>query len=216
MAGPTTTITTSPRSTSNRRPARASRSATPSTVIPIYGYDEPDGSKAERLDAFNGHEDAEKHYHYHATKNYPYLNGGFHGEVTERGGQVDPQPLPSRCAQALPPLRGAKITEFGSPEARQLQPDLRDSRGKKNFVNYTLTPNGGVTFQFVDSAGRTTDRDLPATRRGPGPRLTRRAAVATGHRQGPRKGRRLRPREAVVRLRSSPHSTSTPTVTVGR
>ncbi len=35
---------------------------------PIFGYDEPDGSKVKRLDTFNRHEDDERRYHYHATK----------------------------------------------------------------------------------------------------------------------------------------------------
>ena len=36
------------------------------------------------LDEYGGHEDADGRYHYHAQKQYPYLNGGFHGVVTER------------------------------------------------------------------------------------------------------------------------------------
>ena len=59
---------------------------------PIYEYDEPNATKVAKLDVFNGHELETGSYHYHATKKYPYLNGGFHGEVTERDGQVDPQP----------------------------------------------------------------------------------------------------------------------------
>ena len=59
---------------------------------PIYGYSESDGSRVRKLDRLNGHEDANGHYHYHATKTYPYLNGEFYGQINERGGQVDPQP----------------------------------------------------------------------------------------------------------------------------
>ena len=55
---------------------------------PIYGYTEPDGSEIRGLDEFNGHSSTELGYHYHATKKYPYLNGGFHGEVNEVDGQV--------------------------------------------------------------------------------------------------------------------------------
>jgi len=40
---------------------------------PIYGYTEPDGSPVKDLDALNGHKDASGNYHYHATKQYPYL-----------------------------------------------------------------------------------------------------------------------------------------------
>ena len=58
----------------------------------IYGYNEPDGSAVGKLDAFGGHETKALGYHYHAQKKYPYINGGFHGEVKEVDGQVDPQP----------------------------------------------------------------------------------------------------------------------------
>lgn len=79
---------------------------------PIYGYEESDGSRVVGLDALNGHKDKNGHYHYHATKKYPYLNGGFFGEVTERGGQVDPQPRAEPLRHDLRPLRDAKITDF--------------------------------------------------------------------------------------------------------
>jgi hypothetical protein len=59
--------------------------------FPIYGEIEIDGKPAIKLDEFNGHYDAKKKYHYHGTKNYPYINGGFRGVVQEIDGQVDPQ-----------------------------------------------------------------------------------------------------------------------------
>ena len=59
---------------------------------PIYGLTEPDGSSPKDLDSCHGHETKELGYHYHAAKSYPYVLGGFHGEVTERENQVDPQP----------------------------------------------------------------------------------------------------------------------------
>jgi glutamine phosphoribosylpyrophosphate amidotransferase len=64
------------------------------------------------LDKLNGHKDKAGNYHYHATKTYPYINGGFYGVVTEREGQVDPQPRAVSPRPALPPLRDAKITKF--------------------------------------------------------------------------------------------------------
>ena len=119
---------------------------------PIYGYEEPDGLKAAKLDRFNGHEQAGMSYHYHATKTYPYLNGGFHGEVTERDGQVDPQPRAEPVREALPPLRGAVITDFRAtaPGSYRL---IYQIRGKNNFVDYTLEKDGSVRFQFLDADG---------------------------------------------------------------
>jgi len=134
---------------------------------PIYGYDEPDGSAVKNLDLFNGHTDARGNYHYHATKTYPYLNGGFHGEVTERDGQVDPQPRAGGVRPALPPLRGAKITDFieTKPGSFRLTYDID---GRKGTVDYTLAADGSVKFVFGDTAGKSTTETFTPRQRGPG------------------------------------------------
>jgi len=93
----------------------------------IYGYSEPDGTIPKDLDAFNGHTTPKLGYHYHATKTYPYLNGGFHGEVTEQGGQVHPQPRATSPREATAPLRGAKVTGFKTIE-----------KGKSYSLSYTI------------------------------------------------------------------------------
>lgn len=133
---------------------------------PIYGYDEADGSKVKRLDWLNGHKDADGHYHYHATKTYPYLNGGFYGEVIEREGQVDPQPRAEPVRPALPPLRGAKIVGFNSlqPNSYRLSYEVN---GRKGFVNYAIEANGSVAFQFTDPSGKTTSETYTPGRRPP-------------------------------------------------
>ena len=125
---------------------------------PIYGYDEPDGSKVAELDWLNGHKDAagHYHYHYHATTTYPYLNGGFYGEVVERGGQVDPQPRAQVMRPSLTPLAGAKITGFTTPTPGSYSVQL-DVRGEKRFVNYAIADDGSVTYNFVDSSGTRTE-----------------------------------------------------------
>ena len=134
---------------------------------PIFGYAEPDGAPATGLDRFNGHEDAAGNYHYHASKTYPYLNGGFHGEVTERDGQVDPQPRAEPVRPALPPLRGATIVGFTSPTptSRLLTYDVGGRRGS---VTYALGGDGSVRFEHTDPTGRTTTQTYAA--RGPGGR----------------------------------------------
>ena len=119
----------------------------------IYGYTEPDGSKATGLDPFNGHSTPELGYHYHATKTYPYLNGGFHGEVKEIDGQVDPQPRADGVREALPPLRGAKITGFESKDNKSFSVKLTVGN-ETRFVNYVLNDNGSVKFDFVDGNGK--------------------------------------------------------------
>ncbi len=132
---------------------------------PIYGYDEPDGSKVVGLDAFNGHKDKNGNYHYHATKKYPYLNGGFFGEVTERGGQIDPQPRAEPLRPDLRPLRDAQITDFkeSKPGSYVLTYDVR---GKKGSVSYVLADDGSAKFTFVDTNGSTTNETYSPRRGG--------------------------------------------------
>lgn len=136
---------------------------------PIYGYEEPDGSKVEGLDAFNGHEDKHGNYHYHASKTYPYLNGGFHGEVTQRGGQVDPQPRAEPLRPDLRPLRDARITDFV-----ETKPDnfllTYDVKGKKGTVEYSLAKSNEASFVFVDIHGNKTTQTYQAKKRGPVPK----------------------------------------------
>lgn len=120
---------------------------------PIYGLTEPDGATPKDLDAFNGHTTPELGYHYHATKTYPYLNGGFHGEVTERGGQVDPQPRASSPREATSPLRGASITGFKTIEKGKRFSLTYTLDGKTSKVNYQVNADGSVTFDFVDPSG---------------------------------------------------------------
>jgi Raf kinase inhibitor-like YbhB/YbcL family protein len=134
---------------------------------PIYGYDEPDGSKVMKLDALNGHKDNEGHYHYHATKTYPYLNGGFYGEVTERDGQVDPQPRAQGVREALPPMKGAKITGFTSPKPNNYLLTY-DVSGRKGTVGYTLNADGSVAFKFTEPNGKSTTETYQPRRRPPG------------------------------------------------
>lgn len=134
---------------------------------PIYGYQDEKSPDFAPLDKLNGHKDKTGNYHYHATKTYPYLNGGFYGEVIERDGQVDPQPRAESLRPALPPLRDAKITKFEEtkPGSYRLTYDVN---GKKGTVSYTLNDNGSANFEFVDTTGRKTTETYTPRRRGPG------------------------------------------------
>lgn len=111
----------------------------------LYGYNEPDGTAVGKLDDFGGHETKALGYHYHAQKKYPYINGGFHGEVQEVDGQVDPQPSASHVrtagsAYTQSPLRGAVIKDF------TVSPD-----GKKYELNYTLNGRAlSVKYAYND------------------------------------------------------------------
>ncbi len=134
---------------------------------PIYGYQDEQAPDYAPLDKLNGHKDKAGNYHYHATKTYPYLNGGFYGEVVERDGQVDPQPRAESLRQALPPLKDARITKFEEtkPGSYRLTYDVK---GKTGTVSYTLNENGSANFEFVDTSGRKTTETYTPRRRGPG------------------------------------------------
>ena len=120
--------------------------------FPIYGETEADGSPVGKLDEFNGQFDRDGNYHYHATKTYPYINGGMRGEVTVRGGQVDPQPRDAPLRPPGEPLRGATITNFVRKDGRyQLDYSVA---GRNSSIAYAVT-NGNIEFDYKDSNGTT-------------------------------------------------------------
>ncbi|MFO1004943.1 MAG: YHYH protein [Planctomycetaceae bacterium] len=134
---------------------------------PVYGYQSEQDPDYAPLDKLNGHKDAKGQYHYHATKTYPYLNGGFYGEVVEKDGQVDPQPRAEPLRPSLPPMKGAKITGFEETGKGSYRLTY-DLSGKSGTVSYTLTENGSARFVFVDPSGETTEETYTPRRRGPG------------------------------------------------
>ncbi|TWU54309.1 Phosphatidylethanolamine-binding protein [Rubripirellula tenax] len=120
---------------------------------PIFGYQDEKAADFASLDNLGGHKDASGNYHYHAQKTYPYLNGGFYGEVTRRGGQVDPQPRAEPVRPDLRPLRDAKITGFSRIGNRfELQYDVQ---GRQGTVTYVLQDDGGIDFTFNELSGKT-------------------------------------------------------------
>jgi hypothetical protein len=121
--------------------------------FPIYGETEINGKPAVGLDEFNGHFDSKKKYHYHGTKTYPYINGGFKGVVTEIEGQVDPQAATKGFRPAGAPLKGASITGFEkiSADSYLLTYELN---GAKNQIKYSATLTN-VKMEFISSDGTT-------------------------------------------------------------
>ena len=134
---------------------------------PIYGYEEPDGTPVRMLDACNGHTGPDGNYHYHATRTYPYLNGGFHGTVTERDGQVDPQPRARPIRPALPPLRGARITGFEADGTSQALLTY-EIAGRTGTVAYRRGSDGSIAFTFTDPDGRQRSETYRAEPKRPG------------------------------------------------
>jgi phosphatidylethanolamine-binding protein (PEBP) family uncharacterized protein len=119
----------------------------------IYGLNEPDGSAPKGLDAFNGHTTSSLGYHYHASTRYPFINGGFHGEVIELEGQVDPQPRAQSVRPALQALRGAEITGFTTGASGQGNRLTYAVGAKSGSIDFTSAQGGGWKFTFVDPDG---------------------------------------------------------------
>lgn len=121
--------------------------------FPIYGLTEADGSPVGPLDELNGQFDEAGNYHYHATKTYPYINGGVRGVVDFRNGEIASQPRDSPVRPGQPPLRGAVITDF---QTRGTQSVLTyQLRGQTGSITYA--PAGRDTYQFTyrEPGGRT-------------------------------------------------------------
>ena len=118
----------------------------------IYGPNEPDGSQPKALDEFDGHKDARGTYHYHASKTYPYVNGGLRGEVQVEDDHITPQPVTTPIRPAQRPLRGARIVGFTWPGPNRYS--LEYTVGSEHrFVNYSIQDDGTYTFDYIDGAG---------------------------------------------------------------
>jgi phosphatidylethanolamine-binding protein (PEBP) family uncharacterized protein len=129
---------------------------------PILGLTEPDGSPVGKLDEFNGHEADGGGYHYHASSKYPYVNGGFHGEVVEVGGQVDPQPRAGGFRGAGTPLRGAEITGFERLAGGKSYVLHYKVNGAKAEILYGMESEGEWKFQYITSDGKKTEETYRA------------------------------------------------------
>lgn len=134
---------------------------------PIYGYQDEKAPDFAPLDRLSGHKDQDGNYHYHATKTYPYVIGGFYGEVVEREEQVDPQPRAQPVREFLPALRGAKIVDFKSTASGKYELKY-EIEGKPAYVRYAIAENGSVAFTFVDVDGKTRSENYEPGRRRPG------------------------------------------------
>ncbi len=122
---------------------------------PMFGLTEPTGQQPTELDSFNGHESPELGYHYHASPKYPYVNGGFHGVVVEKEGQVDPQPRAQPVREALKGLRGAKIISFESTGKNTYKLGY-ELNAEKRAVLYSTNTDDTVTFEFQNGRDGTT------------------------------------------------------------
>lgn len=161
---------------------------------PIFGLNEPDGSSPGNLDSFHGHESAVLGYHYHASLKYPFVNGGFHGEVIEKEQQVDPQPRARPVRPSLQVLRGARITGFESP-VTGVSRVVYELNGEKRAVQSTVKADGSVDFEFQNGRDGTSkqtfdSRSKPDQGRGDNPP----GRIKGGSKEDPAPGSQNNPR----------------------
>lgn len=136
--------------------------------FPIYGLREADGSSVGKLDPLNGQFDAEGNYHYHATKKYPYINGGVAGVVDFRNGEIASQPKDSPIRPAMSPLRGAVITGFESNDKQSTL--MYKLRGRTGSIVYSAVGSSEFKFTYKEPNSKTwsqTYRRRTDDRRGP-------------------------------------------------
>jgi hypothetical protein len=114
---------------------------------PVLGLTEEDGTAPVDLDVCHGHDHDGLGYHYHASMKYPYVFAGFHGEVVEANGQVDPQPRAQPVREALQALRGAEITGFEATGPKGYKV-LYTVNGDERSVAYSIEDDGRYPFVF--------------------------------------------------------------------
>lgn len=84
----------------------------------IYGPRSENGKPPTDLDECNGHSDSERGYHYHATAEYPYIIGAYHGVVDASNIDRPPPgggPMGGGPPQGGPPRGGSPGRRRGPP-----------------------------------------------------------------------------------------------------
>lgn len=124
----------------------------------IYGIAEPDGTPMKALDEFHGHFGKDGVYHYHGTKEAPYMIGIMKGKVTEDGDlQLIPQPRAKGVRPSLTPLTGATITDFSENSLGNGYILTYVRNGDTYKVDYSWTNTGRYTYIFSGPSGTTTE-----------------------------------------------------------
>ena len=98
----------------------------------IYGPNDDGGAPPKNLDECNGHTDDVRGYHYHVTTKFPYILGGYRGEVEQQnfdrpGGGRPPHPL----LQTLDLDSDGELSAAEIEQAPKLLPKLDTNRDGK-------------------------------------------------------------------------------------
>lgn len=124
----------------------------------VYGATEPDGSPMQPLDDNHGHSYPGSAYHYHGTKEAPYMIARMAGEVVEDDThQLIPQAAAKGVRPALTPLKGAVITKCKANAQKNGYTLQYTLNGKTDSIVYAWTNNGKYTFNFFKDGVATTN-----------------------------------------------------------
>jgi hypothetical protein len=124
----------------------------------VYGSKEPDGSNMTILDTCHGHMGTNNIYHYHGTKDYPYVVGAMKGKVTldpattAPENQIIPQAFTKPVRPATNPLKGAVITDFASTGSNGYLLTYKIGT-KTGSVKYSWDLNNKYTYILTDTNG---------------------------------------------------------------
>jgi len=111
--------------------------------FPIYGFTNADGS-TPTLDECNGEFDEDGNYHYHATEDYPYINGCFRGAF-----DMSLQPSAHPIRDAGSPIQ-VLITAMYQDEAGWIHMEY-EYQGTLLSINYREVDDSCFEYKFVNN-----------------------------------------------------------------
>ena len=122
----------------------------------VYGAYEPDGSTIKTLDNNHGHMGNNGLYHYHGTKDAPYMIGKMVGKVIEDTTlQIVPQAHANPVRPGQNPLKGAVIKSCLPNTVNNGYALIYTLNGLTDSVVYNWTNAGQYNFSFYTSSGVT-------------------------------------------------------------
>lgn len=123
----------------------------------VYGSKEKDGSAMTTLDLNHGHNYGGT-YHYHGTNTFPYMIGNMVGQVIEdTTHQIIPQAHATPIRPSGTPLNGALITSCTLNGLGNGYIFSYTLNGQTYTIDYSWTPAGVYTFNYITPNGTTTD-----------------------------------------------------------
>lgn len=120
---------------------------------PIYGYFNSDGTLPSNLDECGGEYDETGNYHYHASPDYPYINGCFSGVY-----DMSLQPATHPIRPAGEPIH-VLITDYYEDADGWFHLEY-DYSGTQHSINYREIADDCYEFQFVEDVSVDDDLDV--------------------------------------------------------